>query len=141
MTPLSYTTMIDAPAYIVTSKPGMTPYSTVATRDEAERDARAARESGLYGHIFPVVVSIKALADAMDADAYHASNGSYVSMPAWGPRTERVDALVKTSGPDADIVSWDTRSTDVGEHVYLMRRMVDGRTRFEIVSEAELIGR
>ena len=50
---------------------------------------------------------------------YEAVGGCYAgNVPTWGPETEQVRRLINSSGPEGDIVSWDTR----GEvHRYLMR--------------------
>lgn len=40
--------------YLITSKPGMTPWSYADTLEEAERDATEAQQQGLDGGIIPL---------------------------------------------------------------------------------------
>jgi hypothetical protein len=40
--------------YIVTSKPGMTPYATVSTKAEAKRESQKAKRIGLDGEIIKI---------------------------------------------------------------------------------------
>ena len=58
--------------------------------------------------------------------AYDDSDGDYTSLPTWGPETARVHDLINSSGPDGDIVSWDTRDPDISKHRYLRRSWCPG---------------
>jgi hypothetical protein len=84
--------------------------------------------------------SLDALLQAMDAEAYEASDGSYAHLPTWGPQTPRVQQLMLESGPHGDLVSWDTRAADAREHRYLRRTWTPAASRphyFWIETEEE----
>ena len=51
-------------------------------------------------------------------DWYEKSDGHYDEFPTWGPETDEVSDRIMCSGPDGDIISWDTLATP---NRYLMR--------------------
>lgn len=78
--------------------------------------------------------SLDDLVEDLDHDAYQASNGDYTKLPTWGDRTEEVERRIAVSGPEKDLVSWDTRSTP---HRYLVRVFDGGTNRFSVEEEGE----
>lgn len=56
-------------------------------------------------------------------------------LPTFGPRTAEVRSRINASGPDGEILSWDTR--DEGVERYLMRGSDCGRRTYEIIEAAE----
>ena len=73
-------------------------------------------------------------------DWYEAIEGTYTSLPTWGPRTPEVDSRIAASCADGDIVSWDTTAADVADHLYLMRRWTpaaDTQQEFRIERHAD----
>lgn len=56
----------------------------------------------------------------------------YNNVPTWGPETDQVRAYIAQSGPNGDIVSWDTKDADPVKHRYLMRSVSSGKDYFAI---------
>lgn len=63
--------------------------------------------------------SLEALLAMMNDEVYEALDGSYSSLPTWGPETAEVARRIGASCAEGDIVSWDTRQEP---HRYLMRQ-------------------
>jgi hypothetical protein len=74
---------------------------------------------------------------------YEFVEGEYHHVPTWGPETPAVAAQISPSCADGDIVSWDTRASDMRKHRYLRRDWnlahEEGRPEqlFYIVTHAE----
>ena len=63
------------------------------------------------------------------------------TLPVYGPWTPTVDRLVASSGPDGELVSWDTESPIVAHHQYLMREWISGEPRLVSYTHAEMVER
>ena len=83
--------------------------------------------------------TIHALCAKLDDAWYDAVEGCYVeNVPTWGPETEAVKSLIGRSCGDGDIVSWDTRSANQDEHLYLMRRWNPAHQSFQPENDFEV---
>jgi hypothetical protein len=89
---------------------------------------------------------IWALVSRLDDAWYDECEGSYGHVPTWGPETDTVRSLIGSSCAEGDLVSWDTRSADPVEHLYLRRywrpdhQGNQSEHVFSIGSHAEILG-
>jgi hypothetical protein len=83
------------------------------------------------------VGSIQDLLQRMSSDLYEESDGSYSAIPTWGPETKQVTQQINASCAEGDIVSWDTRSKDAAQHIYLRRAWspATNHHRFYLISD------
>lgn len=72
------------------------------------------------------------LCEELSHKTYVQSDGDYGALPTWGPRTPEVARLIQASGPEGDLVSWDTtrrthlvltRYTDGGENFFRVEEL------------------
>jgi hypothetical protein len=94
--------------------------------------------------------SITELCGKLSDEWYDSVEGDYYGVQSWGPQTDTVDEQISRSCAEGDIVSWDTRPTDVNKHRYLVRRWNPSRARtsdnpdgneqvFFVVTHAQLV--
>lgn len=90
--------------------------------------------------------TIFALCEELSHETYMQSDGSYGALPTWGPRTPEVDRLIQASGPEGDLVSWDTtrkthlvltRYTDGGENFFRVEELPSPYSGLDIDQAAQ----